>query len=135
MNNMNEKFREPATKDKKASGISLNIKEKKLTDKRKNVPIVEVQHALSDWYDLRLNEIMHVVEGRIKGDPDFIVLNENNIYIKLLSSGYHISIANLGALLNSDFVPSYNPFKEYLNSLPPWNENDYDYIEELANHI
>ncbi len=104
-------------------------------DKRKNLPIVEVQHALNDWYDLRLNEIMHVVEGRIKGDPDFIVLNENNIFIKLLSSGYHISIGNLGALLNSDFVPSYNPFKEYLNSLPLWNENDTDYIEELANHI
>ena len=49
------------------------------SEKRKILPIVEVQTALNDWYDLRLNEITGGVEGRKKGESVFKVLNENNI--------------------------------------------------------
>jgi len=105
------------------------------TDKRKPVPILEVQHALSDWYDLRFNEITHMVEGRKKTDDQYLVLNENNLFIQLLENGYRISLGNLCALLNSDFVKPYNPFKIYFESLQPWYENDRDYIEEIANHV
>ena len=105
------------------------------SEKRKILPIVEVQTALNDWYDLRLNEITGGVEGRKKGESVFKVLNENNIYIQLLSNGYRVSFSNLCALLNSEFVQSYNPFQEYFDSLPPWTSDDPDYIEELANHV
>ena len=104
-------------------------------DKRKTIAIVEVQHALKDWYDLRFNEITSSVEGRKKGEQDFLVLNENNMFINLLSNGYRISIGNLFVLLNSEFVQSYNPLKEYFESLPLWDDNDKDYIDDLANHI
>jgi len=110
-------------------------KEKKESEKRKSLPIVEVQQALNDWYDLRFNEIMGVVEGRKKDEHVFKILNENNIYIQLLSSGYRVSFSNLCALLNSEYVKPYNPFKAYFESLPVWTTEDPDYIEDLANHV
>lgn len=105
------------------------------SDNRKTLPIVEVQQALSDWYDLRFNEITGVVEGRKKDEDVFKELNENNIFIQLLTNGYRVSFGNLCALLNSDFVPSYNPFIKYFETLPQWTTGDTDYIEDLANHI
>ena len=110
-------------------------KEIKESDKKKSLPIVEVQQALNDWYDLRFNEITGVVEGRKKDEDEFKILNENNIYIQLLSNGYRVSFSNLCALLNSEYVKPYNPFRDYFESLPPWTTEDPDCIEELANHV
>jgi predicted P-loop ATPase len=110
-------------------------KETKGSEKRKSLPIVEVREKLTEWYELRFNEISGEVEGKKNDEDEFKVLNENNLYIQLLSNGYRISFANLAALLNSEFVQTYNPFKEYFHSLPQWQEGDEDYITALANHI
>ena len=101
---------------------------------KKSPPIVEIQNALNKWYDLRFNQITNLVEGRKRNHINFITLNENNLYIELLSSGYRVTMGNLCALLNSDFVPAYNPFTSYFESLPRWN-GQQDHIENLANHI
>jgi predicted P-loop ATPase len=110
-------------------------KKSKGSDKKKALPIIEVQQALSDWYDLRFNEITGSVEGRKKDEDSFDVLNENNLFIQLLSNGYRISFSNLCALLNSEFVPKYNPFVDYFESLPQWTNEIPDYIEFFANHV
>lgn len=44
-----------------------------------------------------------------------------------------IAIGDIINLLESSFVPEYNPFKEYFESLPEWDE--IDHITALANHI
>jgi len=105
------------------------------SEKRKSLPIVEVQQVLNGWYDLRFNEITGIVEGRKKDETDYKILNESNLFIQLLSNGYRISLTNLCALLNSEFVRPYNPFKEYFDSLPSWDPEDRDFIEDLANHV
>ncbi len=116
--------------------ISQKNNESNPSPKRKSLAIVEVQQALRDWYDLRFNEIKHVVEGRKKDERDFKDIdNENNMLIQLLNNGYRISSGILCALLNSEFVAPYNPFKEYFESLPHWYDIDDDFIENLANHI
>ncbi len=102
---------------------------------KKQPPIVEIQQVLIRWYDLRFNEIRGVVEGRKKDEKDYKELNENNLFIQLLSNGYKVSITNLCALLNSEFVPTYNPFREYFESLKPWHEGDKDFILELAGYV
>jgi predicted P-loop ATPase len=112
-----------------------NEKDSKPVDKTKTPAIVEVQQALSTWYDLRFNQITGIVEGRKKNEVLYNELKENNLYVKLLSNGYRITNGNLNALLNSEFVTSYNPFIEYFESLAPWNNIEPDYIEEMANHI
>jgi predicted P-loop ATPase len=75
------------------------------------------------------------VEGRKKDEEDFIELKEEDVCIRLLENWYRISNTNLRALLNSSFLKSYNPFKDYFESSDPWHEGDRDYIEELVNHI
>ena len=35
-------------------------------------------------------------------------------------------------IIESDYVPEYNPFRFYLDRLPPWNEDKGDYIMELS---
>ena len=64
--------------------------EETTSENRKPLAIVEVQEALKDWYDIRFNEITGVVEGHKKGEPDYKVLNENNLFIQLLTNGYRI---------------------------------------------
>lgn len=110
-------------------------KESKGSEKRKALPIIEVQQALGEWYDLRFNEISGSVEGRKKDENSFEELNENNLFIQLLSNGYRISFSNLCALLNSEFVPKHNPFVDYFESLPQWTDETPDYIDFFANHI
>jgi predicted P-loop ATPase len=39
------------------------------------------------------------------------------------------------SLLESQFVPRYDPFIEYFESLPEWKEGDPDYIGELATYV
>jgi len=103
--------------------------------KKKTLAIVEVQNVLLQWYDLNYNEVKHVVEGCKKGENNVQEIKDNNLLIRLLNNGYHISQATLKALLNSDFVPVYNPIQKYFDSLPLWTEGSRDYINELANHV
>jgi predicted P-loop ATPase len=135
MNNGQVKTRNKDIDSENTQKIRQQKSTKGRNEKLKTLAIVEVQQALNDWYDLRFNEITNVVEGRKKGENSFKTLNENNIYIQLLTSGYRVSYGVLCALLNSDFVPSYNPFIEYFESLDQWGQNDLDFIEELANHV
>lgn len=52
------------------------------------------------------------------------------------STGKSLRITDLWALINSEFVPLFNPFEEYLGGLPDWNpDNDEDYIKELAGRV
>jgi predicted P-loop ATPase len=102
---------------------------------KKIPPIIEVQKALNDWYVLRYNVVRGTVEGRKKDEEDFIELKEEDVCIRLLENWYRISNTNLRALLNSSFLKSYNPFKDYFESSDPWHEGDRDYIEQLVNHI
>ena len=47
-----------------------------------------------------------------------------NSLANLLSADKTVQINKIWQVLRSDFVPNFNPFRHYLNRLPPWNEND-----------
>ncbi len=61
------------------------------------------------------------------------ILNEDNILIDLLSNHYKISVSLLISLLKSNFVPMYNPFKDYFETLPKWD--GINHIENLSKYI
>ena len=97
---------------------------------RSTYPIVGVKNALTEWYELKKNEIDGQIEVRNKGeDVEYKPLNYNNLRVRLLSNGHNLPDSDLRALLDSEFVPSYNPFQNYFDSLPTWTINDEDYIE------
>ena len=43
-----------------------------------------------------------------------------------------VSKSDMINVIESDYTPPYNPFTDYLENLPPWQEGDKDYIAELA---
>lgn len=47
-----------------------------------------------------------------------------NSLANMLSADKTVQINKIWQVLRSDFVPNFNPFRHYLNRLPPWNEND-----------
>ena len=49
-----------------------------------------------------------------------------------MSSVMRVNIQDVYRVIESDYVPAFNPFIEYLESLPKWHEGDHDYIADLA---
>ena len=49
-----------------------------------------------------------------------------------MSSVTRVNIQDVYRVIESDYVPAFNPFIEYLESLPEWHEGDHDYIADLA---
>ena len=47
-----------------------------------------------------------------------------NSLANMLSADKTVQINKIWQVLRSDFVPNFNPFRHYLNRLPPWNEKD-----------
>ena len=52
-----------------------------------------------------------------------------------MSSVLRVNIQDVYRVIESDYVPSFNPFVEYLESLPEWHEGDHDYIADLATTV
>ena len=93
-----------------------------------------VEKYLNEKFDFRYNEVANEVEFKDKQAKNFKNLNENNLYRHLQLNNVQFSQNNLLALLRSDFVMSYNPFIDYFESLPKWDEKT-DHISNLCSYI
>ncbi|MBP3229711.1 MAG: hypothetical protein J6M40_03080 [Prevotella sp.] len=49
-----------------------------------------------------------------------------------LSAQKATRIQDMWRVIESDYVPEYDPFRFYLSRLPPWNDDHPDYIMELS---
>lgn len=49
-----------------------------------------------------------------------------------MARGHPVRIQDIQRVIESDYVPDYDPFKFYMDNLPLWNEDKDDYIMELA---
>lgn len=97
--------------------------------------IVKVEHYLNSKYEFLSNEITQTTDFKKKEDKDFKLLNINDVYRDLQHSGFKFGLDRIKSLLNSDFVPSYNPFIEYFTNLKDYKKDEPDYIRQLAEHI
>ena len=86
------------------------------------------------------NGLMHFVQAKPKSDvpksyyepiTDRIV---NSLW-KELSQQKTVRVQDIQRVIDSDYVPDFDPFRFYLSRLPPWNEDKPDYILELAMSI
>ncbi len=99
----------------------------------------KVERYLATKYDFRVNLVTTKPEYKLKGMSDnaFIEMEDyhfNSIWRELNNADIKCYKDKLRMLLNSDFCPSYDPFKEYIKSLPKWDGNT-DYIEDLAQTV
>ena len=62
-------------------------------------------------------------------DRDF-----NSLWSAMSKTGVNVKLQHLYSVLCSDFVPRWNPFEEYFNSLPEW-DGTTDYIARVASMV
>jgi predicted P-loop ATPase len=96
-----------------------------------------IEGFISGHFDLRYNTISNMVEYKGKSDRDFSPLNESNIYRLMHLNDIKVSLQQISILLNSDFVPRYNPITNYFKRIGPlWDNTVHgDYIAYLGDFI
>ncbi|HFK5571627.1 virulence-associated e family protein [Elizabethkingia meningoseptica] len=95
-----------------------------------------IEEYLKEKYTFRYNEVLGKVEYKKLESTVYELINDyvlNSIWRTLESLDYKITPGKLVNLLESDFVPKYNPFKEYFSNLPKWDGKDY--IQEFSEMV
>src|SRR5690606_31794113 len=88
-------------------------------------------------YDFKFNVVLNRTFYRKKGDKYFRLLENyclNSLYRELQNTRNEIGKSQLYNLLESSFVPKYNPIEDYFNSLPEW-DGMTDYISEFLKSV
>jgi len=99
--------------------------------------VAAAESFLNRFYEFRFNKVTGRVEYKPKENQNFLRLGEydlNSLYRKLSYAHIDIGIGNLASLLASDFAAPFDPFVEYYQSLPPWDQKT-DYIAQLADSV
>ena len=83
---------------------------------------------LKNNYEFRLNKGNQKMEFRLKDETEYKDLTEtdfNSIRVKLSLEDRPCSKENLKAIMFSDQWVQYDPYKEFLGSLPEWDGDDH----------
>ena len=105
----------------------------------KTATVEEIKSFLDGHISLRFNEITSRVEYEIPADNTdahrFMPINDRivNSLWSQMSTITRVNIQDMYRVIESDYVPVFNPFKEYLNNLSKPGEQDY--IRELAQTV
>ena len=114
----------------------------------KTATVEEIKSFLDGHVSLRFNEITSRVEYESPEDKEdktdahrfadarrFIPVNDRivNSLWSQMSTITRVNIQDMYRVIESDYVPVFNPFKEYLNNLT--KPGDQDYIHELAQSV
>ncbi|HCE53828.1 MAG TPA: virulence-associated E family protein [Lutibacter sp.] len=106
-------------------------------DKPKPTQIDRLELFLSNKYIFRHNIVSGKLEFQYFGKRKWNVMNdfiENSMLRECLKARIRTNLSALRNLLNSDFCPLFNPFEDYFNNLPQYDEKE-DYITQLADTI
>ena len=102
----------------------------------KTASVEEIKSFLDGHVRLRMNEITSRVE--YLEDEQWLPINDrkvNSLWAEM-SQVTRVNKQDLYSIIESDYVPVFNPFTEYLSALDiGQNTDDYDYIRDLANTI
>ena len=109
----------------------------------KTATVEEIKSFLDGHISLRFNEITSRVEYEIPTDNTdahrFMPVNDRivNSLWSQMSTITRVNIQDMYRVIESDYVPVFNPFKAYLNNLcqSVKSVGDRDYIQELAQTV
>ena len=102
----------------------------------KTATVEEIMSFLDGHMSLRFNEITSRVEYEIPADNTdahrFIPVNDRivNSLWSQMSTITRVNIQDMYRVIESDYVPVFNPFKEYLNSLPQITQTSTDNVSD-----
>lgn len=101
-----------------------------------------VMHWLEARYEFRRNTLTSLVQMRLHGGHwmkinSATIWNEINIHSREIGKSkkgdLQIARTMIDNLIESDFVPNFNPLVDYFENLPAWDGEDH--ITKLANHV
>ena len=102
----------------------------------KTATVEEIKSFLDGHISLRFNEITSRVEYEIPADNTdahrFMPINDRivNSLWSQMSTITRVNIQDMYRVIESDYVPVFNPFKEYLNSLPQITQTSTDNVSD-----
>ena len=108
----------------------------------KTATVEEIKSFLDGHVSLRFNEITSRVEYELPKDKTdahsvadarrFIPVNDRivNSLWSQMSTITRVNIQDMYRVIESDYVPVFNPFKEYLNSLPQITQTSTDNVSD-----
>ena len=100
-----------------------------------NLPkISQIEAAIKKEYTMKFNEVSGRIEVINNKTNKVDEANENSVWRRLEKQGVKCNPGYIKNLMNSDFVPNYNPFKTYFNKLEEWDKTT-DHIANLSNYI
>ncbi len=99
--------------------------------------IKQVEDYINSKYEVRNNVVSCKIESRGKSvNEDFAEFNEHDIFRDISHKNLDYSLNKLKSLMNSNFVPVFNPFQNYFESLKKWDSaTEIDFIEKLASYV
>ncbi|RCR67448.1 VapE domain-containing protein [Larkinella punicea] len=112
-----------------------NISQDSTVSNSRQPIITQIRTYLSERYKFRLDVVANILEYQRNGIASFQEMNENNILRELYEIGFSRFKDQLKALLRSSYIPEFDPFKTYFESLPPWDDTQPDYIGQLASYV
>lgn len=128
-------------KFKKVPEVKSGGKKKQNMDAAHTPLALKIQAAmnyLNENFDFRYNIISNEVEFRKKGDKMYTYFDEfeyNGIIIEMDLKGIHIPDQKYNNIIVSRFISEkYDPFKDYLLSLPRWDEKT-DHIAHFLQQV
>ena len=124
-----------------SAGTRKSDTSEKRRDNSNFATVEEIQSFLESHIKLRYNEITFRVECCVPTDSKEGTAKEewqpisdrkvNSLWVAM-SKQKRVNKQDMYSIIESEYVPSYNPFVAYLESLPQWHEGDHDYIADLA---
>ncbi|MCB2218987.1 MAG: virulence-associated E family protein [Bacteroidetes bacterium] len=133
----NFNFNEPEIQATVKSVYSNNATEHNIStnEKKDTTPTIDkIERFLNKRYEFRLNVVLDRVEFRPLNNKEFRIMtdyDERSIHRQMLKQKIGCSLGSLRNTLYSDFSPKYDPFIDYFESLPKW-DNKTDHIHQLA---
>lgn len=100
-------------------------------------PNKSLESFLLSLFSFRFNSVLNRVEYRPVNSTEYHELNDyalNSISLLMERNRLKCSVSRLRTLLNSDFIELYDPVRNFLDNLPPYDE-EHDYITELAETV
>ena len=95
--------------------------------------ITKCEEYFNAMYEFRLDIISHMVEWRRRGESEWTECNDNTLYVSAQKLGIKVGKETIVALLGSDYVRQYNPFKEYFSNIHRWD--GIDYFAKFASYL
>ena len=105
----------------------------------KYASVEEIESFLKEQTELRFNVITRICELKWKdkeeeGFGELTDRDGNTLWSRMNKQVKPTRLADLYNVLHSEFVPEFNPFRDYFHSLPPWDGHT-DHIAQLAQTV